>query len=373
MRLALVVLLLVSPFLGWSQPDKALVELNDNAFAALEESDTSVVRLANQLLAESKRLNKPNIFEINAHTILGIVNKDKGFYVTSLSHYLKALNQAEKLQDTGRMSACYSNIGSVYQLQNNYQKAREYFEKSLKIEIGLNNPLQLSIRYFNLGEVYGKMDSFDLSLTYFNNSLAIEKKLKNTEGVVYALLGISEIYIKMARFVDAEILLEQVEGKLNDKHVEEQILYYHLNGRLKFEQAEYNAALEGLNRAESISKKNDFRVYLLDIYDLQIKLLKKLESWKEAVAKYDQFTSLEKELSAILVKNQLVDLTFQNELTKKDLKIELLGEEKELIEKNRRVEMLASNHKEKIVWFLLVSLLILVILIVLGIRKISNN
>ena len=123
----------------------------------------------------------------------------------------------------------------------------------------------------------------------------------------------------------------------------------------------------------TMQKRPKYKNVLLDIYDLQIKLLKKLESWKEAVAKYDQFTSLEKELSAILVKNQLVDLTFQNELTKKDLKIELLGEEKELIEKNRRVEMLASNHKEKIVWFLLVSLLILVILIVLGIRKISNN
>lgn len=373
MRFFLCLIFAFYSFFGISQSEKKLVELNDRAFVALEENDTSVVRLANKLLAESQKQKTANVFEINAHTILGIVNKDKGFYVTSLNHYLKALNQAEKLDDAGRISACYSNIGSVYQLQNNFQKAREYFEKSLKIEETLNNPLQLSIRFFNLGEVYGKMDSFDLSLSYFNNSLIIEKKLQNTEGIIYALLGISEVYIKVSRFTDAEILLEQVAEKLSDKQVEESILYHRLLGRLKLEQKAFAPALEELNKAEIISNKNDYRVYLLDIYDLQIKVLKQQENWREAVRKYDQYIALEKKLTAIRVQNQLVDLTFQNELNKKDLELELLTEETQLALKNQQMERLASQHKQKVVWFLLISLVMLVILIVLGMRKLSQS
>ena len=182
-----------------------LRELDSIAFSSLENNASSVLEDANKLLAESLK-SKPKFYRINAYTLLGIVNKDRGFYVTSLDFYLKALNTAEKLKDFPRQSACLNNIGSVYQLQGNYSQAIEYFNKSLAIEEKLNQPIQKSIRFYNIGECYKDLDSLDLALTYFNNSLLIEQKAKSNEGIVYAYLGIADVYIRIKRTINIKIV-----------------------------------------------------------------------------------------------------------------------------------------------------------------------
>ncbi|MFT4661634.1 MAG: tetratricopeptide (TPR) repeat protein [Patiriisocius sp.] len=369
--LLLQLILFCTPFLGTSQENQALTRLNDAAFIALENSDTAVTRLANELLDASSKSNKSSVFGINAHTILGIINKDKGYYITSLNHYLKALNQAEEIHDEGRVSACFNNIGSVYQLQNNFTKSKIYFEKSLAIEEILDHPLQTSIRLYNLGEVYAKMDSFTLALSFYNRSLLIEKEQQNAEGEVYALLGISEVYIRLERFPDAGILLNEIETNLAKHQIEEQILYHKLAGVLFSKKNELDLANNALRKAESISVQNDFRIHLLDIYTEQIAVLKAQQKWHAVVLKYDTYTRLNHELNNLRVKNQLEDLTFQNELNKKELEVELIQEEKNLVMMNKEMVETTSQHRQKVVWFLVTSIFVLFGLIVLGIRKLS--
>lgn len=349
-----------------------LNRLDSLAFHALEHGDTSVTTKANALLAAS--LSKKNSFYgINAHTILGIVNKDKGYYLTSLEHYLTALNLSEKMGDLGRVSACYNNIGCVYLLQENYIKACEYFNKSLKIEQKLNQPLQKSIRYYNLGDAYSKMDSFDLALSFYNNSWLIEQKLNNSEGIAYAQIGIADVYIKIDRLVDAKQLLLKLSSRITKVNIEESILYHLLNGKIHLKRNEFEEALRELKKAEQISISNTFRIHLLDIYLLQIEIYKKTENWQKATSMYDLYVKLKDELNTTKVKNQLEDLTFQNELKKKELEIKLIQDEKELAIKNQRLESNTANHRTKIVWYLLSSFVLLFGLIFIGIRKLASK
>lgn len=195
----------VLPAIAQSSAQKAeLDRLDSIAFAALENGLPDIEKKANRLLDKSVR-NNSLLHEINAHTLLGIVNKNKGYYITSINHYFNALNAAELRKDTGRVSACYNNIGSVYQLQENYLKSLQYFRKSLKLEEKLDNPLQKSIRLYNKGDVYRELDSLDLALNYFNQSLLIEERYQNQEGIMYALLGMADVYTSVKRVADAEI------------------------------------------------------------------------------------------------------------------------------------------------------------------------
>lgn len=182
----------------------------DEAFVALESNAPNVTEKANALLEAGKEAKLP-IYQINAYTILGIVNKNKGYYVTSVDYYNNALKVAEETRDEGRISACYNNIGSVHQIQEDYAKALTYYKKSLELEEKLNNPLQKSIRLYNIGEIYREMDSLSLALSNFNNSLIIEKEYKNNEGIVYALLGISDVYLQLNRPTDASISLGEAK------------------------------------------------------------------------------------------------------------------------------------------------------------------
>ncbi|MDG1334014.1 MAG: tetratricopeptide repeat protein [Crocinitomicaceae bacterium] len=355
------------------QNDAYLDELDSIAFQALEQGDTSVVAKANKLLEESAKKNSAPFYTINAHTILGIVSKNKGYYLTALDHNLKALNAAEKIQDEARVSACYNNIGNIHLLLEDYEKACEYFNKSLKLEEKFDRPLQKSIRLYNLGDAYNRRDSFDLALSYFTNSLLIEKKLTNTEGVIYAQLGIADIYVKIERFADAENLLTQINESLEEYQIEERILYEILLGRIHLNRGNYPLSLENFNRAETASLKNNFRIHLLDIYLLKIKAFKALEDWRNATSIYDQLEELKDDLNQEKVKSQLEDKTFQNELMKKELEIKLIQDEKDLAVKNQQMEKNVADHRSKIVWFLVFSLLLLFGLIFIGIRKISGQ
>lgn len=206
-----------------------LNKLDEQAFAALENNEGDVIEKANDLLEASIKY-KSALHEINAYTLLGIINKNRGYYVTSVDYYNDALKVAETTKDEGRVSACFNNIGSVYQIQENYPKALFYYKKSLEIEERLKNPLQKSIRLYNIGEIYREMDSLSLALSNFNSSLIIEKENKNNEGIVYALLGIADVYLQLDRPTDVSISLDDAKKLIDENNIEVLILYYMLRG-----------------------------------------------------------------------------------------------------------------------------------------------
>jgi tetratricopeptide (TPR) repeat protein len=256
----------------FAQTSKELDELNildSIAFVALETNNSDVVEKANKLLSAGIEFDSP-VHQINALTILGIVNKNKGYNVTAVDYYNKALQVAKESNDQGRISACYNNIGSVYQIQENYDKALYYFKASLAIEDELNNPIQKSIRLYNLGEIYREMDSLSLALSHFNNSLLIEKEYSNNEGIVYALLGIAEIYLELEKLADADISLDEVRSYLDKSDIETQVLYNLLHARLLKYEGSYNEALLILKDSKSLCKQHEFKVHLMEIYEEEL-------------------------------------------------------------------------------------------------------
>jgi tetratricopeptide (TPR) repeat protein len=349
-----------------------LKKLDKEAFFALENNQGDVIEKALYLVEQGK-IQKSGLYESNGYTILGIINKNKGYYITSVDHYIKALNAAEKIKDTGRVSASYNNIGTVYQLQENYTKALDYFQQSLNLEKKLNNPLQKSIRLYNIGEVYSELDSMDLALTYFNNSLLIEKKYDNSEGVIYALLGIAEVYIHIDRLTDASITLGKSSKILDPINVELGIIYHKLSGELFGAQKEFDNALKDLKRAEDLSNNEGYRVHLLDIYLTQIDILNTQQQWKQSVDKYKKYVELKNELNSIKVKNQLEDLTHRNELRQKELKIELANDERDTARENVKIEESIGNYESRIIWFLIFTIVLILGLIVYGIKRITKG
>lgn len=265
------------------QSEQELTRLNvldSIAFGALENGLPDVEQKAENLLEASEK-SQSNLHLINANTLLGIVNKNKGYYVTAVDFYNKALVVAEEAEDLGRISACYNNIGSVYQIQENFPKALFYFQKSLNIEEKLNNPLQRSIRLYNIGDMYREMDSLSLALSNFNSSLLIEKENQNSEGIVYALLGVADIYLKLDKPIDASISLDEAQKYFDDSDIEIRILYHMLSAELQSSKTEFNQAFSQLGKAKEISKKNDFRIHLADIYEKEVEIKEAQEAFEK--------------------------------------------------------------------------------------------
>ena len=358
--------------LSQNSGEKKLRELDFIAFTSLENNSATVLEDAYKLLSESLK-SKPNFYRINAYTLLGIINKDRGFYVTSLDFYLKALNAAENLKDFPRQSACLNNIGSVYQLQGNYSQAIDYFNQSLTIEEKLNQPLQKSIRFYNIGECYKDVDSLDLALTYFNNSLLIEQKAKSNEGIVYAYLGIADVYIRIKRFTDASIVIGTIEKKIQQGQIEEAIILHKLKGKLFLSSGNSSSALSEFQEGENLSLKYKNSTNLLEIVKLQIEVYEKSSDWQKAASKYKQYVSLNEKMNSLHIKNQLDDLNYRNEITKKELEIELVQEERDLAKKNEKFEKNLRVYGLKITWFVIALLVLSIGLSLYGVKKLTTS
>lgn len=373
MRLRVIVLIVVSSISnGMFGQQRNLQILDSVAFAGLESNSPDVTKKAQQLLIKAQE-DSSALHQINALTILGIVNKNKGYYITSLNHYLKALSIAKARGDKARESACLNNIGSIYHLQGNHSEALSFFNRSLQIEDQLKKPLQKSIRYYNIGDVYNDVDSLSLALNYYTNSLIIEKNEGNEEGVVFANLGICEIYLKSNRLTDAQDLLLNTKDWVGAENVEESIMYYTLLAELAKKEGKLSNSMVSLNMAESISKKNDIRTYLPSILSNQIEIFEENENWLLASMKYKELIELNSELNNIKIKNQLADLTFQNEIKASELELQLTKEERDLAVKNEQMEKNIAGYSKKITWFLVMSLIALIALMILGFKKLFEG
>jgi tetratricopeptide (TPR) repeat protein len=168
--------------------------LNDHAWSLARSAPDSAHYYAQQAIQRSQAIGNYGKGLINANTLLGILNKDRGYYELSVEHYLEAMQMAEAEGDCLRVSGCLNNLGVVAQVQGNHARALVYFQRSLEIENehGTDKE-QRSIRLYNIGEAFEKLDSLDAAYAFYYNSLLIEEELENKEGIFYARLGIGKV------------------------------------------------------------------------------------------------------------------------------------------------------------------------------------
>ncbi len=348
------------------EKSKELNKLDSLAFVFYEKNNPKDAEITAYKILDKLKNRPANLYQINAYTLLGIINKNRGYYISSLENYIHALNLSEKISDNGRVSACLNNIGVIYQHQKNYKQAIKYFSRSLEIEEKGTNQLQKSIRYYNLGDSYKELKKYDLALSYFNNSLIIEEKFKNNQGIIFANLGIVEVYLNLKNEYQAKMILDKIEKNIKNAQLEENIVYSKLQGQYNLQVNNFGAALKCISEAEDLSIKNQIWNHILDVYLLKIAVFEAQNNILNANKIYKKYIIKNNELTNSEIKNQIEDLTYKNELTKKELEIKLVQEERNLALKNEKYE-------QKITWFVVLILLISIGLILFGIKKLTSE
>lgn len=347
--------------------DESFQQLDKEQFRRLEDGKEDPLFISKLIIEKAN--NHPSIYLINAYTVSGIVNKNKGFYVTALDNYLKASKISLELKDEGRYSASLNNIGIIYVLQENYSKAIYYFNKSLEIEEGRKDPLQKSIRYFNLGDCYKELGKYNEAIGFYTNSLLIENKLKNKVGIIYAQLGLAEVYLSTKRIADAEQALSEVE-KMNEAfNKESKVLFLRMKGMLSKKKLEFEAAEKFFMEAKDLSERNELINEQVKVTQNLSELFELKKDYKKALKYSKEFLNLNNTLKSNHIKNQLEEMIYQQEIQQKELEITYLKEQKELANKNENAVRKLRQFDIKIAIFSVLSMLAFVGIVVYGLRK----
>jgi len=114
-----------------------------------------------------------------------------GEYEKARDYLEKSLAIRKEIGNRNGEAASYAGLGNVYESVGEYEKAREHFEKSLAIhkEVGDRNGEATS--YGNLGNVYQAVSEYEKARDHHEKSLRIHKEIghRSGEAACYACLG----------------------------------------------------------------------------------------------------------------------------------------------------------------------------------------
>ena len=168
--------------------------------------------LHNVLNKTNKISDKASIYNQISYEIFQYY-KDSGFYYAN-----KAIEIAIKTNDKKNYSEALYNIGLTYHEFQNYDSARFFYHKALKIDSEENESFALICT--SMSQSFKMNSRFDSSLFYANKALDIYQKSdnKNKIGRIYLLIGV--IYRSMGIYdkaTDYQMKALKIKEEIGDK------------------------------------------------------------------------------------------------------------------------------------------------------------
>lgn len=132
--------------------------------------------------------------------ILGKVYLLRNNKSLALRNFLRALSQAEDLENQALIRDCYLNLSGFYNNIGDYERAIDYYTRALQkldeIHEG-NEAYQRAIYMTAIGNLYGQQGKEDIALHYYEQSIALGDSLKFPTLKVPAYIGILNQFLRM--------------------------------------------------------------------------------------------------------------------------------------------------------------------------------
>jgi len=235
------------------------------------------------------------------NTVGSIYYDKKATWDKAVNYFLKALSLSEAIGDKDAIGFISANIGEIYLNQNDFVKAKNFYEKTI---VALGDAPNSSFAYSGIGKIYLIQGDFAQALNYNNKSLEIAEKTKSKPHIVRAFQGIANVYIA---------------------------------------KKDYIHALTYFNKASSIAEEVKAPVDLKDIYQGMAVAYAKIADYKQAYKYQTLYAGIKDTLYNIDTDKKLGKLQFEFDLQKKEGQINLLTKDKALQEADLKRQKLAKN------------------------------
>lgn len=147
-------------------------DINDKNLIALELNNIGLVYY-NQAQDKTKT-NSPGVDSLNN---------------LSMDYYERSMDLFKELNDERSVAGLLYNIGSIYNVKDDYSTAMEYFSKSLDICEKLHDKYGVFLSLYGIGMIYYNKRNFDKALLYEQNALGHAKGL----GYPYIISNVSKV------------------------------------------------------------------------------------------------------------------------------------------------------------------------------------
>ena len=163
-----------------------------SAYRSLGENQKSLGILKRNL----KLLDGANHHKGINFTLTGIGRTfhNMAMYDSALLYHQKALEQGISTKDKRYEAICYNNMGNVFETKGDFNKALEFYIKSLELKQEFGEAYSISIAHFNVGSIKLSMEKYEDARLNFEKSLTFASSSSNKIIKIRSILKIGKIY-----------------------------------------------------------------------------------------------------------------------------------------------------------------------------------
>lgn len=237
----------------------------------------------------------------DAYTNLGWIFYDTENGNFSLQYHRDAWGIYHKIGDKVKEAVALNAIGLVFQLKNEYDSARNYFDRSLQMAIKENIPGTISAAYNNIGICENARGHYQEAVSFFKRALDLETARNARLSQAETLNQLAYSWVMLKNYPEAEKLLAQSRTLIEN--------------------------------ASSNSKKEK----LLDNLSISSQLYQALGNYPKAFADLQEYTQVRNQIITRSKSDAIAALKSKKETQEKETEIRELAAEKQLRSFQRNV------------------------------------
>lgn len=217
------------------------------------------IDMINNVLSEYSN-EKYSLYHASLYNVLGTHYLEQSNIDEALRCYNKSIELYEKNNEKVEIAYPLNNIATVFaEFLNDNAKAREYFEKSLQINLANNMVEGISSCYDNLGETYRLEDNYTQALEYYFKceEQARECELNSLLFTVYKNIMLA--YLELCEYQKSYEYLQKVKQEMekNSDRGHDVQIFYEYAAKYYFEigcfEEAKNMAQKGINTCKKLS------------------------------------------------------------------------------------------------------------------------
>ncbi|HLN73460.1 MAG TPA: tetratricopeptide repeat protein [Prolixibacteraceae bacterium] len=280
------------------------------------------------------------------YSYIGIANFNMSRSKEAIAAYLEGLKLSKN--DPDYSAELLANIGLVHDEMDNFDQAITYFRKALSINLSIHDSVSMGIDYDYLGASYARFKMPDSAIVNYHKALYLFKKTGKNDRYAISLSNIASVFPNYPDSLNKSI---DYFHRAWDKFQKLGWLHYEADiqqgiAKVLTQQGKYDEAISAYNRSRQIAKKYNRELLIWkELYLGLSEAYEKKGDFKQALANhilYSQYTdsvtkksnfelvaSLEKQYETEKKENEYNKLHAKNELMNvqlaKDKQLKLLG------------------------------------------------
>lgn len=253
----------------------------------------------------------------------GLAEQDKSNFETALSYYLKALPVFEKQKNQKNLAGIYSDLGRLYNFNNDYKKSINYYLKAVSTAENLMDTSLIAKTYSNIGTTYERMQEDELAIAFYTKGMELSKVLQDSLKLAQNLLNIGNVHTKLKDYPKAQAYYLESLEICQQKNITYGKLLNYLNMGLNAKDwGKYDLALSMTNNGLEQVDQMDLPFEKASLLHNKSQIHAKIGNYEEAYLLLLEADELEKEIFDKEKQARIEELTVKYETTIKEKELE---------------------------------------------------